>query len=135
MSYVKTPVYNMQGDQLLTETTFEQVKQNTEPNAKTLNVVIEEITNDINVLKYSGDESGTPDPEVQNVIENVTVIETKIEAMEKDLAKTAYVDAQDAKVLSTAKGLINDKITISNVDLEDGVSALESGKLYVVYSE
>lgn len=131
MNYVKTPVYNVQGDQLLTESTFDQIKESTEADAKTLDVIINEIKSDVSTLKESGSESVTQN--IQQVTENVTNVENRVEAVEQDYAKTEYVNKQDSATLESAKKLVDEKIIISTVDLEDGVSSLESGKLYVVY--
>lgn len=131
MNYVKTPVYNVQGDQLLTESTFDQIKESTEADSKTLDVIINEIKSDVATLKESGSESVTQN--IQQVTENVTNVENRVEAVEQDYAKTEYVNKQDSATLESAKKLVDEKIIISTVDLEDGVSSLESGKLYVVY--
>ena len=133
MSYVKTPLYNVQGDQLLSETTFDQVKQHTGTDAKSLDVVIDEITQTVNNLNGSGSE--TVIQNIQEVTQNVTEVENRVETIEKDYAKSDYVDNKDTETLNSAKKFVNDKIVISNVDLQDGVSTLESGKLYVVYSD
>lgn len=131
MAYKKQPIYDIDGNTLLPETTMDQVKESTEESARSLDTIVSSMSTDIEDLKTSVSNIDSLSMAVDTLDASVKALSTDVSTLETTVSSLGTTIATE--VLGETEELINNKITFGTTDLESGVSPLTTGSLYVVY--